>query len=174
MLPEIIIDTTANLAEILAARIEDEGLRALESADDSPWPCRAARSLGRSFPVSPEGRSTGLAPSSSGRDERAVPATDPESNYGLARSLWLDPAKVPASRVHRMEADAADPGRRGGPLRRRFSRASSADRRVSTSCCSGLARTVTSARCFPDTRSCRRKINGSPPRRPLPSHLRAG
>ena len=41
-------------------------------------------------------------------DERAVPVSDPASNYGLARSLWLDPAGVPAERVHRMEADAPD------------------------------------------------------------------
>jgi 6-phosphogluconolactonase len=41
-------------------------------------------------------------------DERAVPPHDPESNYGLARSLWLGPAGVPASHVFRMPADAAD------------------------------------------------------------------
>ncbi len=41
-------------------------------------------------------------------DERAVPAADPESNYGLARSLWFDPAHVPAGRVHRMPADEPD------------------------------------------------------------------
>jgi 6-phosphogluconolactonase len=41
-------------------------------------------------------------------DERAVPPGDPESNYGLARSLWFDPAGVPAGRVHRMPADRPD------------------------------------------------------------------
>ena len=41
-------------------------------------------------------------------DERAVPADDPESNYGAARSSWLEPAGVPASRIHRMPADAQD------------------------------------------------------------------
>jgi len=39
-------------------------------------------------------------------DERAVPADDPESNYGAARSRWFEPAGVPASRIHRMPADA--------------------------------------------------------------------
>jgi len=39
-------------------------------------------------------------------DERAVPPSDPESNYGLASRLWLEPARVPAASVHRMEADA--------------------------------------------------------------------
>jgi len=41
-------------------------------------------------------------------DERAVPPADPESNYGLARSLWFDSARVPAGRVHRMPADQPD------------------------------------------------------------------
>jgi 6-phosphogluconolactonase len=43
-------------------------------------------------------------------DERAVPPADPESNYGLADRLWLTPAAVPASSIHRMPADAADLG----------------------------------------------------------------
>jgi 6-phosphogluconolactonase len=41
-------------------------------------------------------------------DERAVPPTDPESNYALARSQWLDPAGVPETRVHRMRAEERD------------------------------------------------------------------
>ena len=41
-------------------------------------------------------------------DERAVPPSDPESNYGLARALWLDPAGVPDARVHRMRGEAED------------------------------------------------------------------
>jgi 6-phosphogluconolactonase len=41
-------------------------------------------------------------------DERAVPPSDPESNYGLARSLWLGPARVPDAQIHRMPADARD------------------------------------------------------------------
>ena len=43
-------------------------------------------------------------------DERAVPPSDPESNYGLAERLWLIPAGVPDSSVHRMPADAVDLG----------------------------------------------------------------
>ncbi len=41
-------------------------------------------------------------------DERAVPATDAESNYGVAERLWLVPAGVPESSIHRMPADAVD------------------------------------------------------------------
>ena len=41
-------------------------------------------------------------------DERAVPASDSESNYAAARTLWLGPARVPATSVHRMPADGPD------------------------------------------------------------------
>jgi 6-phosphogluconolactonase len=33
-------------------------------------------------------------------DERLVPPTDPRSNFGLARRLWLGPAGVPTGNVH--------------------------------------------------------------------------
>ncbi len=41
-------------------------------------------------------------------DERAVPPTSPDSNYAMARSLWLEPAGVPADRIHRMAGEVAD------------------------------------------------------------------
>ena len=41
-------------------------------------------------------------------DERAVDPASPDSNFGLAHRLWLEPAKVPAARVHRMHAEARD------------------------------------------------------------------
>ena len=41
-------------------------------------------------------------------DERCVPAEDPESNYGLAKTLLLDRIREPGPRAHRMEADAVD------------------------------------------------------------------
>jgi 6-phosphogluconolactonase len=41
-------------------------------------------------------------------DERAVPAEHPDSNYGIAAKLWLEPAQVPQAKIHRMPADEAD------------------------------------------------------------------
>ena len=41
-------------------------------------------------------------------DERAVPATSPDSNFGQADRLWLTPARVPLRCIHRMPADDAD------------------------------------------------------------------
>ena len=41
-------------------------------------------------------------------DERAVPPTDPASNYRMARETLIDRAGLPEGRVHRMEADDPD------------------------------------------------------------------
>ena len=41
-------------------------------------------------------------------DERAVPPTDPASNYRMAREALIDRIGLPAERVHRMEADDPD------------------------------------------------------------------
>jgi 6-phosphogluconolactonase len=41
-------------------------------------------------------------------DERAVAPDDPRSNYGTARELWLVPAGVPETSIHRMSADDPD------------------------------------------------------------------
>ena len=41
-------------------------------------------------------------------DERAVPAADRESNFGLALRLLLEPARVPAANLHRLPADLPD------------------------------------------------------------------
>jgi 6-phosphogluconolactonase len=109
MSPEVVVDSPAALSEALAARFEEEARRA-----------QAARGF---FSVALPGGSVGTAffPRLAAAavdwsrteffwgDERAVPASHPESNFGLARSLWLEPAGAPAARIHRMEADAADP-----------------------------------------------------------------
>jgi len=41
-------------------------------------------------------------------DERAVPPSDPESNFREAMDRWLGPAHVPATSIHRMPADSSD------------------------------------------------------------------
>jgi 6-phosphogluconolactonase len=38
-------------------------------------------------------------------DERCVPPTDPQSNYKLAKETLLDPARIPASNVHRIQGE---------------------------------------------------------------------
>lgn len=41
-------------------------------------------------------------------DERAVPATDADSNYGQIKSIWLDRAPRPPAHVYPMQGDATD------------------------------------------------------------------
>jgi 6-phosphogluconolactonase len=108
MLPEVVVGGTAVLAESLARIVSEERDRAV-----------AARGL---FAIAVSGGS--IAPAYfptlarltfdwprtaiGWADERAVPTTDPESNYGIARRLWLDPASVPDDAVLRMPADSSD------------------------------------------------------------------
>jgi 6-phosphogluconolactonase len=42
-------------------------------------------------------------------DERTVPPTHPESNYRMAAETLLCPLGIPATQVHRMQGEAADP-----------------------------------------------------------------
>jgi len=41
-------------------------------------------------------------------DERAVPPADPRSNYAMAKEALLDHLGVPATQIHRMEAERGD------------------------------------------------------------------
>ncbi|MBD2460191.1 6-phosphogluconolactonase [Oscillatoria sp. FACHB-1407] len=42
-------------------------------------------------------------------DERYVPPDHPDSNQGMARRAWLDRVPIPASNIHPIATDAADP-----------------------------------------------------------------
>ena len=108
MLPEIIIDTPANLAERFTARVADEGLRALASRGRFAIALPGGSVAHAFFPRLARDSFDWSRADFFWVDERAVPEDDPESNYGLARALWLDPATVPIDRVHRLQADATD------------------------------------------------------------------
>ena len=41
-------------------------------------------------------------------DERAVPPEDPESNYAVAKRVWLDRVPLDPARIHRMQAERPD------------------------------------------------------------------
>jgi 6-phosphogluconolactonase len=108
MPPEIIVDHPGALANALATLLERESRRAV-----------AERGL---FSIALTGGSVAEAffprlarvPFDWSRtevfwgDERAVPPSDPASNYGRARGLWLEPAGAPPERLHRMEGEAPD------------------------------------------------------------------
>jgi 6-phosphogluconolactonase len=42
-------------------------------------------------------------------DERYVPPTHPDSNYGMAKKVWLDLVPIPVENIHPMPTDLADP-----------------------------------------------------------------
>jgi len=108
MLSEIIIDTSANLAERLAARVADEGRRALAVRHRFAVALPGGSVARAFFPRLARDTFDWSRVDFFWTDERAVAAGDPESNYGLARALWLNRAAVPEGRVHRLEADVAD------------------------------------------------------------------
>jgi len=110
MKPEILVAPTEQLVDTFTSRFE----RAAS----------AAHAAGRRFSVGIPGGS--VAPTFFPRlartgvdwtkvdvfwvDERALPPTDPESNYEAAERLWLAPTRMPASGIHRMPADSPDLG----------------------------------------------------------------
>jgi 6-phosphogluconolactonase len=108
MLPEIIVGKPQELPETLAARFESEGRRALAERGRFAIALTGGSVASAFFPRLARVALDWSLTEFFWGDERAVPASDPESNYGLARSLWLDSARVPDERVHRMKADAPD------------------------------------------------------------------
>jgi 6-phosphogluconolactonase len=105
---EVVVDRPPALAEALAVRLEEEAAAAFAARDR--------------FTVALPGGSVAEAfaprlaalPVDWSRvelfwvDERAVPAEDRASNYGLALRLGLAAVGAPAARVHRMAGDAGD------------------------------------------------------------------
>jgi 6-phosphogluconolactonase len=106
--PEVVVDDAPALAEMLAADFLTEGNRAVARhgffSVALPGGSVATNFFPRLAHVSFDWSRTDFF----WADERAVPPRDAESNYGQACSLWLEPAKVPAERIHRMPADDPD------------------------------------------------------------------
>jgi 6-phosphogluconolactonase len=105
MRAEIVVDTRKGLAGTAAARFE-ELVRSTLAAQDRFSCALPGGSVAETF--FPAFRSLALPWPRVHvffGDERAVPPTDPDSNVGLARRLWLD--AVPAV-VHPMPSDRAD------------------------------------------------------------------
>jgi 6-phosphogluconolactonase len=108
MAPEINVDKPENLPEAIARRVAEEGGRALAARGRFSLALPGGSVATSAFP-----RLARLAFDWSRTDffwgdERAVAPSHPDSNFGVAQSLWLEPARVPAERIHRMEADAFD------------------------------------------------------------------
>jgi 6-phosphogluconolactonase len=106
--PEIHVDEASGLAARLARLLEGEAERA-QAGQGLYAVALPGGSVGPIFfPELARAQCDWSRTSFFWGDERAVPPEHPDSNYALARALWLEPAQVPLSRVHRMPADAAD------------------------------------------------------------------
>jgi 6-phosphogluconolactonase len=109
MAPEMIVDKPSELPDTLARLLEKEGRRALAARGFFSVALPGGSVATTFFPRLSRAAVDWSRTHFFWGDERAVAPSDPESNFGAARSRWLEPAGVKASQIHRMEADAADP-----------------------------------------------------------------
>jgi 6-phosphogluconolactonase len=106
--PEIVIGDVAALGEELARRFERAAGAAIAARGRFAFALPGGSVAARFFPRLAVAAVDWTRVDVFWVDERAVPPSDPESNYGLAARLWLEPAAVPAERVHRLPGEAAD------------------------------------------------------------------
>jgi 6-phosphogluconolactonase len=105
---EVVVESTPALAEVFAQRVAQADAEAIAT--------RGSFSIALSGGSVATGFFRRLAALPLDRfrldvfwaDERAVPPDHADSNYHLARSLWLGPARIPDARVHRMRGEASD------------------------------------------------------------------
>lgn len=105
MLPEICVGTPPNLANLLGARFETEARLAIAARERFTVALSGGSVADALFPRLARAAVDWSRVEIFFCDERAVPPSDPESNYGRARSVWFDVARIPASNVYRMKAD---------------------------------------------------------------------
>lgn len=108
MRPEIHVDQASGLADRLARLFEGEAEQAQARRGRFAVALPGGSVAAIFFPELARAQCDWSRTAFFWGDERAVPPEDPESNYGRARELWLDPAGVPAASIHRMPADAPD------------------------------------------------------------------
>jgi 6-phosphogluconolactonase len=107
MLPEIIVDATPKLADLLAERLEQAASRRLAAAARFSMAVSGGSAAREYLPRIARAGIEWPRVDLFWCDERAVPPDHPESNYRLVREVWLDAAPSPP-RVHPMPGGAAD------------------------------------------------------------------
>lgn len=108
MSPEIIADKPENLPALFARRCEQEARRVVSARGRFALALPGGSAATALLPALAAARVDFTRTEFFWGDERAVAADDPESNFGLARRLLLEPAGVPQERLHRMPADGPD------------------------------------------------------------------
>jgi 6-phosphogluconolactonase len=105
---DIVIDEVPALGERLARLLEDEARQAQSARGRFTLAVPGGTTAAQLFPRLADAAVDWTRTDFFWVDERVVPATHPQSNYGLAASLWLWPAGVPSARVHPMPTDDPD------------------------------------------------------------------
>lgn len=108
MQPEILVGTPEKLAEAFAARLEREAAVAIAARGRFALALTGGSAATAFLPRLVSARIDWRHTELFWGDERAVPATDRESNFALAQRLLIGPAKVPAANLHRLSADLPD------------------------------------------------------------------
>jgi len=108
MAPEVVVDKPEGLAARLTERLEGAAARAVAARGCFAVALPGGSVATRFFPALAAAAVDWSRTEFFWGDERAVPADDPDSNFGVARALWLETAAVPAGRIHRMEAERPD------------------------------------------------------------------
>jgi 6-phosphogluconolactonase len=108
MAPQILIGDKAALEEALSADFETHGRRAIELRGSFSVALSGGSLATEFFPALARLSFDWSRTEFFWADERAVPPSDPESNYGVAYSLWLGPAKVSPANIHRMRGEELD------------------------------------------------------------------
>lgn len=105
---EVVVDVLAALGELFAARCERELVRAIGERGAASLVVTGGSAAEALLPRLVDVRVDWSRVDVFWSDERALPPDDAQSNYRLARELWLDAARVPPVSVHRMPGEAED------------------------------------------------------------------
>ena len=106
MAPKVVVDKPAGLTKSLVALLAGEWERAVAGHGRLALALPGGSVATTFFPALAASGIDWTRAAFFWGDERAVPESDPDSNAGLARRLWLGPAGVPDASIHRVETGA--------------------------------------------------------------------
>jgi 6-phosphogluconolactonase len=106
--PEIVIDAPAELALVFADRFAAEVRAAIAARKQFSCALPGGSVAETFFPVLARAPVAWDQVEFFWGDERAVGPDDPDSNYGLAKRLLLDPVRADPRRIHRIAGEGGD------------------------------------------------------------------
>jgi len=108
MPPTLIVDDRRRLVKAFVSRVEAAAAAAVATRGRFTMAVTGGRDAQVLLPALADARVDWTRTHLFWGDERAVPATDPDSNYGQIKSIWLDRASSPPAHVHPMPGDATN------------------------------------------------------------------